>query len=252
MARIGRKKSDPGSVAKPAAAGKGKAGRSGKDAPAKQSRRGQIRAAYKMTRQVDPLVGWVTLAAGFFTFAVLLAVGFLVDMPLYLGLLGLMLGLLAATIVFGRRAEKAAYSQLEGQPGAAAAALNMLRRGWTVTPGVAVTRNQDVVHRAVGRPGVVLVGEGPPGRVGSLLAAEKKKVNRFVPDVPVYEVQAGDEDGQVPLRKINRHLSKLPRNLKNPQVAEVNRRLKALGTMNLPIPKGPMPKGMRMPKGPRR
>jgi len=253
MARIGRKKSDPGSVAKPAAAGNaGKAGRSGKDAPVKQSRRGQIRAAYKMTRQVDPLVGWVTLAAGFFTFAVLLAVGFLVDMPLYLGLLGLMLGLLAATIVFGRRAEKAAYSQMEGQPGAAAAALNMLRRGWTVTPGVAVTRNQDVVHRAVGRPGVVLVGEGPPGRVGSLLAAEKRKVTRFVPDVPVYEVQAGDEDGQVPLRKINRHLSKLPRNLKNPQVAEVNRRLKALGTMNLPIPKGPMPKGMRMPKGPRR
>src|SRR5687768_18377699 len=103
MARIGRKKSDQGSVA-PTAAGKaGKSGRSGADAPAKQSRRGQIRAAYKMTRQVDPLVGWVTLAAGFFTFAVLLAVGFLVDMPLYLGLLGVMLGLLAATIVFGRR-----------------------------------------------------------------------------------------------------------------------------------------------------
>jgi hypothetical protein len=252
MARIGRKKSDQGSVA-PTAAGKaGKSGRSGADAPAKQSRRGQIRAAYKMTRQVDPLVGWVTLAAGFFTFAVLLAVGFLVDMPLYLGLLGVMLGLLAATIVFGRRAEKAAYSQLEGQPGAAAAALNMLRRGWTVTPGIAVSRNQDVVHRAVGRPGVVLVGEGPPGRVGNLLAAEKKKVTRFVPDVPVYEVQAGDEDGQVPLQKLNRHLAKLPRNLKNPQVSEVNRRLKALGTMNLPIPKGPMPKGMRMPKGPRR
>ena len=252
MARIGRKKSDQGSVA-PTAAGKaGKSGRSGADAPAKQSRRGQIRAAYKMTRQVDPLVGWVTLAAGFFTFAVLVAVGFLVDMPLYLGLLGVMLGLLAATIVFGRRAEKAAYSQLEGQPGAAAAALNMLRRGWTVTPGIAVSRNQDVVHRAVGRPGVVLVGEGPPGRVGNLLAAEKKKVTRFVPDVPVYEVQAGDGDGQVPLQKLNRHLAKLPRNLKNPQVSEVNRRLKALGTMNLPIPKGPMPKGMRMPKGPRR
>jgi hypothetical protein len=252
MARIGRKKADSGSVAQSSPASKGRSGRSAAEAPAKQSRRGQIRAAYKMTRQVDPLVGWVTLATGFVTFAVLLAVGFLVDMPLYLGLLGVMLGLLAATIVFGRRAEKAAYSQMEGQPGAAAAALNMLRRGWTVTPGIAVSRNQDVVHRAVGRPGVVLIGEGPSGRVGHLLAAEKKKVTRFVPDVPVYEVQAGDEAGQVPLRKINRHLSKLPRNLKNPQVAEVNRRLKALGTMNLPIPKGPMPKGMRMPKGPRR
>ncbi len=252
MARIGRKKSDSGSVAKPAAAGRaGKKAAAGAGEP-KASRRGQIRAAYKMTRKVDPLVGWVTLATGFVTFAVVLAIGFLVGHPIYAGLMGLMLALLAATIIFGRRAEKAAYSQVEGQPGAAAAALNMMRRGWTVTPGVAVSRNQDLVHRAVGRPGVVLVGEGSPRGVGNLLAAEKKKVTRFVPDVPVYEVQAGDQEGQVPLRKLNRHLTKLPRNLKNPQVSEVNRRLKALGTMTLPIPKGPMPKGMKMPRGPRR
>jgi hypothetical protein len=253
MARIGRKKSDTGSVATTSTAGRaGKKGDSATAGEGKQSRRGQIRAAYKMTRKVDPLVGWVTLATGFVTFAVMLAIGFVVGQPIYLGLIGLMLALLAATIVFGRRAEKAAYSQVEGQPGAAAAALNMMRRGWTVTPGVAVSRNQDLVHRAVGRPGVVLIGEGPPNRVANLLAAEKKKVTRFVPDVPVYEVQAGDDQGQVPLRKLNRHLTKLPRNLKNPQVAEVNRRLKALGTMNLPIPKGPMPKGMKMPRGPRR
>ena len=251
MARMGRKKkADSDSAAATATAGR--SGRSAADAPAKASRRGQIRAAYKMTRQVDPLVGWVTFATGFVTFAVMLAIGFLVDQPIYLGLIGLMLGLLAATIIFGRRAEKAAYSQVEGQPGAAAAALNMMRKGWTVTPGVAVSRNQDVVHRAVGRPGVVLVGEGSSSRVGNLLAAEKKKVTRYLPEVPVYEVQAGDEAGQVPLRKLNRHLTKLPRNLKNHQVSEINRRLKALGTMNLPIPKGPMPKGMRMPKGPRR
>jgi hypothetical protein len=222
-----------------------------KAAPEKRSRRGQIRAAYKMTRQSDPLVGWVTFATFFVTFAVLLAIGFAVGQPFFLGLLGLMLGLLAATIVFGRRAEKAAFASVEGQPGAAAAALNMLRRGWSVTPGIAVNRNQDIVHRAVGRPGVVLVGEGPPSRVGHLLAAEKKKVARFVPDVPVYDVQAGNEEGQVPLRKLPRHLSRLPRNLKNHQVMEVNRRLKALGSVNLPIPKGPMPKGMRMPRGPR-
>jgi hypothetical protein len=85
----------------------------------------------------------------------------------------------------------------------------------------------------------------------NLLAQEKKKVARFVPDVPIYDVQAGNEEGQVSLRKLNRHLMKLPRNLKNDQVSEVNRRLKAVGTMNLPIPKGPMPKNMRMPKGPR-
>jgi hypothetical protein len=204
-----------------------------------------------MTRKVDPMVGWVTIAAALLVFAVVLALGFVIGHPVYLGIMGLMAGFLVATIVFGKRAEKAAFSQVDGQPGAAAAALNMLRRGWAVTPAVAVTRNQDIVHRAVGRPGVVLIGEGVPSRVQALLVTEKKKVARYVPDVPVYDVQAGNGDGQVPLRKLNNHLMKLPRNLTTTQVSEVNRRLKALGTMNLPIPKGPMPKGMRMPRGPR-
>jgi hypothetical protein len=221
------------------------------ETPKKQGRLAQIRAAYTMTRKVDRMVGWVTLAVAFLVFAVALAIGFLVGHPVYAGVLGVLLAFLAATIVFGKRAEKAAFSQVAGQPGAAAAALNMLRRGWTVTPAVAVTRNQDIVHRAVGRAGVVLIGEGSPSRVGSLLATERKRVARFVPEVPVYDVQTGDEEGQVPLRKLNNHLMKLPRNLKNHQVSEVNRRLKALGTMNLPIPKGPLPKGLRMPRGPK-
>jgi hypothetical protein len=129
--------------------------------------------------------------------------------------------------------------------------MNTLRRGWTVTPAIAVTRNQDIVHRAVGRPGVVLVGEGSPARVGNLLAQEKKKLSRVVPDVPVYEFQAGDEEGQIPLRKLPRQIMKLPRNIKPAQVAEVEKRLKAMGSLNLPIPKGPLPKNARMPRGPR-
>ncbi len=221
------------------------------DAPAKQGRVAQIRAAYTMTRKVDPMVGWITAAVVVGTFAVVLALGFVVGHPVYTAIIGLMLAMLAGTFVFGRRAEKAAFSQVDGQPGAAAAALNMLRKGWTVTPAVAVTRNQDIVHRVVGRPGVVLVGEGVPTRVTGLLATEKKKVARFVPDVPIYDLQAGNEAGQIPLRKLNKHLLKLPRNLKADQAAEVNKRLKALGTMNLPIPKGPMPRNARMPRGPR-
>ena len=223
----------------------------GAGAPATQGRLAQIRNAYTMTRKVDRMVGWVTFATMLLVFAVVLAIGFLIGHPVYLGIMGLLAGFLAATIVFGKRAERAAFSQVEGQPGAAAAALNMLRRGWSVTPAVAVTRNQDIVHRAVGRAGVVLIGEGAPSRVQALLVTEKKKVARYVPDVPVYDLQAGNGDGQVPLRKLNNHLMKLPRNLTTTQVTEVNRRLKALGTMNLPIPKGPMPKSLRMPRGPR-
>ena len=218
------------------------------DKPKKPSRTKQIRQAYSMTRKTDPRVGWVTLGAFLLVFAVLLAIGLVIGHPIYVGILGVMFAVLAATVVFGKRAEKAAFSQVEGQPGAAAAALNMLRKGWTVTPGVAVTRNQDIVHRAVGRPGVVLIAEGGgSSRLGNLLAQEKKKVARFVPDVPIYDVQAGNDEGQVPLRKLNKHLMKLPRNLKNDQVSEVNRRLKALGAMSLPIPKGPMPKNI--PRG---
>lgn len=223
----------------------------GATASKKTSRAGQIRAAYRMTRKVDPRVGWVTAATFFLAVAVAVAIGLLIGHPIYVGVLGVMFGVLGATLIFGRRAEKAAFAQVEGQPGAAAAAMNMLRRGWTVTPGVAVTRNQDLVHRAVGRPGVILVAEGGATRLSNLLAQERKKVARFVPDVPIYDVQAGNEAGQIPLRKLNRHLMKLPRNLKNDQVSDVNRRLKAVGGMNLPIPKGPMPKGIRMPKGPR-
>ena len=221
------------------------------EAPAKQGRLAQIRSAYTMTRKVDPAVGWVTAATGFLVLAVAVAIGFLIGHPIYLGIMGLMVAVLAATIVFGKRAEKAAFSQVDGQPGAAAAALNMLRKGWTVTPAVAMSRNQDIVHRVVGRAGVVLVGEGSPTRVQALIVTEKKKVARFVPDVPIYDVQAGNDTGQIPLRKLNNHLMKLPRNLKQPQVIEVNRRLKALGSMNLPIPKGPMPRSARMPRGPR-
>ena len=216
-----------------------------------KGRLAQVRATYTMARKADPMIGLVTAAAGVVAFVVVLAVGFLLSLPVYFGILGVLAGILAATIVFGKRAEKAAFSQVEGQPGAAAAALNMLRRGWSVTPAVAANRNQDIVHRAIGRPGVVLVGEGSPQRVTALLATEKKKIARFVPDVPVYELQAGSNEGQVPLRRLNSRLMKLPRNLTTAQVAEVSRRLKALGTMNLPIPKGPLPKGARMPKGPR-
>ncbi|MDQ1603360.1 MAG: hypothetical protein QOJ49_564 [Actinomycetota bacterium] len=221
------------------------------ETPKKQGRISQIRQAYTMTRQVDRKVGWVTLGFGLLPVVLLVVVGLLIGHPIYLGIIGAMLGFLAASFVFGRRAERAAYLQVEGQPGAAAAALNLLRRGWTITPGVAVTSRQDIVHRAVGKPGVVLIGEGPPTRVGNLLAAEKKKVARYLPEVPVYDIQAGNDTGQIPLRKLNAHLMKLPRNLNSTQISEVNRRLRALGGVNLPIPKGPMPKNIRMPRGPR-
>jgi hypothetical protein len=209
----------------------------------------QIRAAYQMTKKADPRVLPIVLLVGFGTFAVFLAIGLVIGHPIYLSLLGVLIALLTMTIVFGRRAERAAYAQVEGQPGAAAAVLNTIRRGWTVTPAVTATRNQDVVHRAVGRAGIVLIGEGSPNRVGNLLSAERRKMARIAGDIPIHEVVAGNGEGEVPLRKLQGHLMKLPKALRPGEVTDLNNRLRAVGERSLPIPKGPLPKNARMPRG---
>ncbi|MGN6521813.1 MAG: DUF4191 domain-containing protein [Actinomycetes bacterium] len=222
--------------------------------PPKQSRVAQIRSAYRMTKQGDPQIGLILAGVFFGTLVVFLLIGLLIGHVWYLGVLGLLAGIALTTIVFGRRAERSAYSSVEGQPGAAAAVLQTLRRGWTVTPAVAVNRQQDLVHRAVGRPGVVLVGEGSsPSRVTQLLANERKRLARVVPDVPVHELQAGNGEGQVPLRKLTRHVMKLKGGpLAKADIAEVNKRLRAMGTpAQQMMPRGPLPKGARMPKMPR-
>ena len=204
-----------------------------------------------MTQRVDPKIGLIIAGIGIGTFAVLLVIGFLIGHPIYLGILGFVLGLLAAVIVFGRRAEKAAFGQMDGQPGAAAAVLNNIKRGWSITPVVAATRQQDAVHRAVGRPGIVLVAEGNINRLRPMLAEEKRKMNRVVGNVPVIDIIVGDGEGQVPLKKLTMHLTKLPRTIPAAQVTQINDRLRAMGDLmsNAPIPKGPLPKGARMPKG---
>ena len=169
-------------------------------------------------------------------------------------LIALPLALLAATFWFSRRAMRAAYSRIEGQPGAAAAVIESLRGKWAVTPAVAISRNQDMVSRVVGKPGVILVSEGPASRVAHLLASERKKTARWVPDIPIYEIQVGDDEGQVSLGKIQKTLSKLPKNLRGSEVTEVRRRLEALGNVqqNMPIPKGPMPTSPRQVRRQRR
>ncbi|MFF8605048.1 DUF4191 domain-containing protein [Streptomyces sp. NPDC015346] len=218
---------------------------------ANQGRLKQIALTYKMTRKADPKVGLVVAGVGIVVLGVLLAIGFLIGHPVYLGILGFILALLAMAIIFGRRAERAAFGQMEGQPGAAAAVLQNVGRGWTTTPAVAMNKNQDVVHRAVGRAGIVLVAEGNPNRVRTLLAAEKKRMARIVMDVPVHDIIVGNGEGQVPLKKVRTTMLKLPRVLSGPQVTAANDRLRALGDLmsNMPLPKGPMPKGMRMPRG---
>jgi hypothetical protein len=200
----------------------------------------QVRQAFTLTRQSDPQMPLLVGAA----FAVPLVLGIVLGLvvgPLVLFvLLGLLVGLLLATLVFGRRVQSTAYRQVEGQLGAAAAVLSNMRGDWRVTPAVGFTREQDLVHRVVGKPGIVLVAEGSPGRTRGLLANEKKRLARFVGTTPVYEVTVGDGEGQVPLRGLERHFVKLPQNIKPKDVNILDRKLKAMASA-APLPKGPMP-----------
>ena len=185
----------------------------------------------------------LVLAAFLGPFALLLALGFVVGQPIYLGVLGLLVAFVVGMAVFGRRVQKTAYAQVEGQLGAGAAVLSNMRGDWRVTPAVGITREQDMVHRVLGRPGVVLVAEGTGGRTKNLIANEKKRLARLIGDTPVYDVRVGDGEGEISLRQLEKHFLKLPRNIKPKQVNVLDGRLKALGAAQplLPIPKGPMP-----------
>ncbi len=202
-----------------------------------------------MTVRVDPATRWWLLLAFGGPIVLGLLLGLLVDHPIYFTILGLLLGVLAAMFVLGRRAERAAYVNLEGQKGAAGAALSSIRRGWTIEqePVAAEARSQDMVFRAVGRGGIVLVGDGPPTRVRRLLEAEKRKVARVVPNVPVHLFTVGDggSEGEVPLRKLASRVQRLKPQLTKQEVAAVQKRLRALGGIRPPVPKGIDPMNAR-------
>jgi Domain of unknown function (DUF4191) len=220
------------------------------DDEATPGRIAQIRMVAGLVHKANPRALPIVIGSGVAVLVVLVVVGLLTGLGGYLIPLGVLGGIFVSVFLFGRFAQTAQYSSIEGQPGAAAAVLQSMRGGWTVTPAIAANRNMDVVHRAVGKPGVVLVGEGSPNRLPSLLAAEKKRVARVAFDVPVFDFQVGNGENQVPLRQLQKKIMKLPRDLKGPQVADLNYRLKALQP-SLQAPKGPLPRNARQPKMPR-
>ena len=217
---------------------------------ARAGRLKQIRMIAGLIHKNNPRAMPIVIGSGLGVLVILVVVGLLTGLYPLLIPLGVLLGLLVTTILFGRFAQAAQYSAIEGQPGAAAAVLENMRGNWTVTPAIAANRNGDMVHRAVGRPGVILVGEGSPKGLASLLAAEKKRVARVAYEVPIFEFQVGDDEGQIPISKLQRKVMRLPRNLKPTAISDINHRLKALQP-SLQAPKGPIPKNIRQPKMPR-
>jgi hypothetical protein len=250
----GRGATASGASAGSAPAGKpGKAPKLGKDGQPKKARMAKIRdnarmmkQAYSLTYKNDRKLPWVMLIAFAVVFGVIELIGILLSAPIFTLFFAIVAGLLAALVVFGRRAQGSAMRQVEGQPGAAAWVLEGMRGDWRVSSGVAGTTQLDAVHRVLGRPGVILVAEGVPSRVRPLLAQEKKKLARVVGDTPIYDITVGDDDDQVPLKKLNTHLAKLPRNLSPAEVNALARRMSALGGQRMPVPGGPLPGGKQM------
>src|ERR1700712_2249088 len=200
---------------------------------ASKQRRSQLWQAFQMQRKEDKrllpyMIGAFVLivaaaaVAGVFSGSVYTLVALI--------LLGIVLGALVAFIIFGRRAQRSVYRQAEGQTGAAAWVLDNMRGNWRVTPGVAATGHFDAVHRVIGRPGVIFVGEGSVVRVKPLLAQEKKRTARIVGDVPIYDVIVGNGEGEVALAKLERHLTRLPANITVKKMDALESRLPPLGT----------------------
>ena len=226
------------------------------DPTEKMSRRKQLVQTYKMARKSDTRIGLWMLGAFLVGFALGFGLFWLLPGSGVLGMVlsvvgGLLIGLLVMMIIFGRRAQAAAFNQMNGQKGAAAAALGMLRRGWKSEPAIAFNKQQDVVHRVVGPPGIVLVGEGSHHRVKALMITERRKHARVLPDTPIHEVVCGDGEGEVPLNKLIKHVTKLGKNIKGAQMTDVLHRLRAMDAnrSNRPLPKGPVPTSMKGQRG---
>ncbi|MSW03932.1 MAG: DUF4191 family protein [Actinobacteria bacterium] len=216
-----------------------------KEAKIKTPRFQTFRDAYGVTKSVKPWIGVAVVAVFAVVLVIGVALGVVLGHPVYGGFVSIPLAALAALFFFTRIAGSAAYASIEGQIGAGASVLMAIRKGWTTTPAVAVNRQQDMVHRSVGRAGIVLTGEGGFA-VRQMVQDEKKKSERYAPGVPITEVFVGEGDGQVPIRKLQKHVTKLPKKLSAHQMREVRARLKAVGGMSMPIPKGPMPKGTKI------
>ena len=228
----------------------------------KPGRFAEIRQGYRAVKQIDPKIGWFMLLAALVTFAVIVGIGFLLGglWRWYLILIAIPAALLAATFVMNRRGNKAMYGMLEGQTGAAGAALQSVgRRGWYAsTEPVAIDANRAskpsdlsgsaMVFRALGRPGIVLIGEGPKQRVMKLLKAEEKKVGRVAPGVPVHLWVVGDgsDDGEVKVSKISSKLTRMRPVLTKDEVSVVNKRLKSLGGLRTGVPAGMDPTRARV------
>jgi hypothetical protein len=207
----------------------------------------QIGMVFSFTAKRDKkFVPFVAVAAGVPIIAVIVAVilgASVIWIPI-----GVMAGLIGTMILLNLRSQKAMMAEAEGQPGAAASIIETMRGDWRVSPAIASTTQFDMVHLVIGRPGVILIGEGNPSRVKGLIAQEKRRLVKVIGTADLRDYQIGNGDGQIPLNKLRTMLMKLPRTITGKDVNALDKRLTALSARPQ-MPKGAIPKNMRPSKG---
>src|SRR6185312_5445702 len=207
----------------------------------------QIGMVFSFTAKRDKkFVPFVAVAAGVPIIAVIVAV--ILGASVTWIPIGVMAGLIGTMILLNLRSQKAMMAEAEGQPGAAASIIETMRGDWRVSPAVASTTQFDMVHLVIGRPGVILIGEGNPSRVKGLIAQEKRRLVKVIGSADLRDFQIGNSEGQIPLNKLRTTLMKLPRTITGKDVNALDKRLTALSARPQ-MPKGAIPKNMRPPKG---
>lgn len=222
--------------------------RANKRAQRKQTRQ-QMWQVFQMQRKQDKALVPIMLAAILGVALVFFLIGLLFNGEWFMLILGLGVGFVLAMWLFTRRVERDMYRKVEDQPGVAGWALeqqlkNSVGLVWSVKPGIAATRQQDLIHRVVGNPGVILVAEGNKNRLKPSMAQLKKRIDKMAAGVPIYEVYVGDGEGEVPVSKLRNHIIRLPRNFNKNETQANIRRIEAMDAMpgaQPGLPKGPMP-----------
>jgi hypothetical protein len=207
----------------------------------------QIGQVFSFTAKQDKwfvplLAAAVLIPAALTVLVVLLGFG-LVWIPV-----GVMVALLLALVVLNLRSNAAMMNAAEGQPGAAASIVENMRGDWRVRAAASSTTQFDMVHIVIGRPGVILLGEGQAQRVRGLLGQEKRRLSKVIGTAPLFDYVIGTGEGELSIRKLRTTMMKLPRNLTGKDVNALDKRLAAL--MARPqMPKGAIPKNMRPSRG---
>ncbi|MDY5584218.1 MAG: DUF4191 domain-containing protein [Arcanobacterium sp.] len=203
--------------------------------------------AYRVAVKSYPNLPWILLATALIPIILTVVLTIKTGSWIFWPLIGIMITFTLPLLVLTQFVRKASYQQIDGRPGAAGAVINQIRRGWVFSeePVRFNPKTQDLLFRLVGRPGVVIVSEGPANRVNRLIADERAAIKRVAPSAPIHVIQVGHDEGQTPISDLQKALRKLPKQITNEELSALAARLSAVRTNNVQIPKGIDPKNVR-------